>query len=400
MTTSTSFFDTCPSRRGTNAYKWDLFGGDHIPMWVADMDFRSPEPVIQALKERVEHGVFGYTKEPDDLKGVLVERMKNLYDWEISEEDIEIVPGVVLGFNLAIQGITQPGKGVLIQPPVYGPFMRAAGYAGCDTQEAPLSYDADGKHIVDFDVFRDAIQPDHTRTFLLCNPHNPGGRVWRKDELTHMADICLQNDMYIVSDEIHCDLIFNGHKHVPMASLSPEIAQRTVTLMAPSKTFNIAGLGASFMIVQNPELRERINEAKKGIIAHLDLLAYTAMHACYTQGQPWLDELLVYLEANRDLAVDFINTELPGCKVGLNEGTYLAWIDCRESGIWVPRAQDTEAGENDDYLMRFFRDEAKVILNPGSFFGTGGDGFVRFNFGCPRSQVQEALDRMKAAMVK
>jgi cystathionine beta-lyase len=398
--TPASTFDTCPPRRGTGSFKWDLFDEDCLPMWVADMDFRSPEPVIQALKERVEHGVFGYTMEPKDLKSVLVERMQKLYHWTITEEDIQIVPGVVLGFNLAIQGINQPGEGVLIQPPVYGPFMKSADYAGCDLQEAPLGYGPDHKHVIDFDGFRDAIQPNHTRSFLLCNPHNPGGRVWRKDELQHMADICIENDMYIISDEIHCDLIFSGHQHTPMAALSDEVAQRTVTLMAPSKTFNIAGLGASFMIVQNPALRERIEAAKKGIIAHLDLLAYTAMRACYTQGQEWLDELLVVLEGNRDLVTEFVNHELPGCSVAECEGTYLAWINCRESKCWIPREEDKDAGDFDDALMRFFRDEAKVIFNPGSFFGTGGDGFVRFNFGCPRSQVEEALKRMKAALVQ
>lgn len=397
---SNSRFDTCPPRRGTDSYKWDLFDEDCLPMWVADMDFRSPEPVIQALKQRVEHGVFGYTREPQDLKAVLVERMQRLYNWTVTEDDIQVIPGVVLGFNLAIQGIQPPGEGVLIQPPVYGPFLRAAEHAEGDTQFAPLSYDAAGKHDIDFDMFREAIQPGHTCSFLLCNPHNPGGRVWRRDELQQMADICLDNDMYIVSDDIHCDLVYSGFHHIPIASLSEEIAQRTVTLMAPSKTFNIAGLGASFMIVQNPELREQIEAAKKGIIAHLDLLAYTAMHACYTQGQEWLDELLVYLEKNRDYATEFINTQLPGCRMGECEGTYLAWIDCRESGHWIPREEDTEAGDFDDALMRFFRDEANVIVNPGSFFGEVGDGFVRLNFGCPREQLEEALQRMKKALEK
>ncbi|MEE4195163.1 MAG: PatB family C-S lyase, partial [Anaerolineae bacterium] len=318
--TSPSYFDTCPPRRGTDAYKWDLYDEDCLPMWVADMDFRSPEPVIQALKARVEHGVFGYTREPQDLKAVLVERMQRLYNWTITEEDVQIVPGVVLGFNLAVQAINRPGEGVLIQPPVYGPFMAAAGHAGCDTQEAPLRYGSDGKHVIDFEEFRTAIQPGHTRTFLLCSPHNPGGRVWRREELQQMAEICIENDMYMVSDEIHCDLVYSGYQHIPIAALSDEIAQRTVTLMAPSKTFNIAGLGASILIVQNPALRKKINKAKKGIVAHLDLLAYTAMHACYTQGQAWLDELLVYLEKNRDIATKFVNEELPGVKTAECEG--------------------------------------------------------------------------------
>ena len=397
-----SYFDTCPDRRGTNSYKWDFFGDDKLPMWVADMDFRSPEPVIRALRERVDHGVFGYTANPPDMKAILVERMQRLYDWTITEEDIVFVPGVVTGFNLAIQAVTQPGQGVLVQPPVYGPFLTSGANAGCSLQEAPLKLNADQQYEIDFDVFADAIEKDVTRVFLLCNPHNPGGRVYRKAELQQMADICLENDMYIVSDEIHCDLVFSGHRHVPIASLSPEIAARTITVMAPSKTFNIAGLGASFLVVQNPELREKLKTAGKGILAHVDLLAYEAMHASYAEGQEWLDALLIYLEENRDILTRFVNEELPGVKTGANEGTYLAWLDCRESGLWKPGAEPImdDTGHPMDQLQLFFLNEAKVAVNPGAFFGTGGDGFVRLNFGCPRSQLEEALQRMKAALIR
>ncbi|NSW54050.1 MAG: putative C-S lyase [Anaerolineae bacterium] len=381
-----SQFDTCPSRRGTGSYKWDQHDDDVLPMWVADMDFQSPEPVIRALRERVEHGVFGYTMAPPDLKAILVERMARLYQWQISEEEIVFVPGVVLGFNLAIQALLQPGEGVLIQPPVYGPFLYTAAHAGGETHEAPLQIGSDGQYFADPAAFRAAIQAN-TRAFLLCNPHNPSGRAFRRDELQAMADACLERDLHIVSDEIHCDLVFRGHRHIPIASLSPEIAARTVTVMAPSKTFNIAGLGASFMIVQDEALRKRIQQAGRGIVAHIDLLAYTAMRAAYAEGQPWLDELLVYLEENRDITTRFVNEELPGCSLALNDATYLAWIDCRSAGI----------GSGDD-PQKFFLEQAKVTLNPGSFFGSGGEGFVRFNFGCPRSQLEEALQRMKTAL--
>lgn len=397
-----SYFDTCPDRRGTNSFKWDYFGDDKLPMWVADMDFRSPEPVIRALRERVEHGVFGYTANPPDMKAIIVERMQRLYDWTITEEDIVFVPGVVTGFNLAIQAVTQPGEGVLVQPPVYGPFLTSGANAGCSLQEAPLKLNADQQYEIDFDVFADAIEKDVTRVFLLCNPHNPGGRVYREAELQQMAEICLESDMYIVSDEIHCDLVFSGHRHVPIASLSPEVAARTITVMAPSKTFNIAGLGASFLVIQNPELREKLKTAGKGILAHVDLLAYEAMHASYAEGQEWLDALLVYLESNRDFLTQFVNEELPGVKTGTNEGTYLAWLDCRESGVWNPDAEPVKdaTGHPMDQLQLFFMEEAKVAVNPGAFFGTGGDGFVRLNFGCPRSQLEEALRRIKAALVQ
>jgi len=397
-----SYFDTCPDRRETNSAKWGWYEEDVLPMWVADMDFRSPEPVIQALRDRVEHGVFGYTLEPNDMKAVIVERMQRLYDWTITEDDIVFVPGVVTGFNLAIQTVVGPGDGILVQPPVYGPFLSTGKNAGGSLQEAPLKMNADQQYEVDFDVFAAAIEQEVTKAFLLCNPHNPGGRVYRKDELTQMAEICLENDMYIVSDEIHCDLVFSGYHHIPIASLSPEIAQRTITVMAPSKTFNIAGLGASFLIVQNPELRAKLRPAGRGILAHVDLLAFVAMHASYTKSQEWLDALLVYLEGNRDRLTEFVNQELPGVKVSTNQGSYLAWLDFRESGLWKPGQEPVmdETGHSMDALQLHFLEKAKLAMNPGSFFGTGSDGFLRLNFGCPRSQLEEALRRLKVGLTQ
>jgi len=397
-----SYFDTCPDRRETNSAKWGWYEEDVLPMWVADMDFRSPEPVIQALRDRVEHGVFGYTLEPNDMKAVIVERMQRLYDWTITEDDIVFVPGVVTGFNLAIQTVVGPGDGILVQPPVYGPFLSTGKNAGGSLQEAPLKMNADQQYEVDFDVFAAAIEKEVTKAFLLCNPHNPGGRVYRKDELTQMAEICLENDMYIVSDEIHCDLVFSGYHHIPIASLSPEIAQRTITVMAPSKTFNIAGLGASFLIVQNPELRAKLRPAGRGILAHVDLLAFVAMHASYTKSQEWLDALLVYLEGNRDRLTEFVNQELPGVKVSTNQGSYLAWLDFRESGLWKPGQEPVmdETGHSMDALQLHFLEKAKLAMNPGSFFGTGSDGFLRLNFGCPRSQLEEALRRLKVGLTQ
>lgn len=380
-------FDKMVSRRGTSSYKWDAFSEEKLPMWVADMDFESPEPVIRALRERVDHGVFGYTKTLDGIKSAIIGRMKRLYDWEIVEDDILFVPGVVLGFNLAAQALTESGDSMVIQPPVYGPFFGAAKHAEIDLLESPLILGEDHRYRIDYDDFAAKAALENNRLFLLCNPHNPTGRAFTREELTRIGDLCVEHDLYIISDEIHCDLVFSGHRHVPIASLSPEIAQRTVTLMAPSKTFNIAGLEASFYIIQNEAIREKINSAKKGIVPYLNLLSNAAMKAAYEEGQEWLDQLLVYLEDNRDYVTCFVNVELPGCKMGEMDATYLAWIDCREAGI----------GSGDE-PREFFFNEADVVLNPGSFFGQGGEGFVRFNFGCPRSMVVDALDRMKAAL--
>ena len=245
---------------------------------------------------------------------------------------------------------------------------------------------ADGQYSVNLEAFEAALT-GRTRIFMLCNPHNPTGRVFRKDELEAMADICLKNDIIICSDEIHSDLVFSGNKHIPIASLSPEIAAKTITLIAPSKTFNIAGLKASVAIITDEELRKQFDGARKGLTGWVNLLGMVAMEAAYDQGEAWLDTLLPYLEANRDYAFDFINNELPGVKMAKPEGTYLAWLDCQKAEIEGKPSQ-------------FFQEHAKVAMNDGAWFGQGGEGFVRLNFGCPRSMLEESLDRMKEALTK
>jgi cystathionine beta-lyase len=242
----------------------------------------------------------------------------------------------------------------------------------------------DGQYQVDMEAFRGAIS-EKTRIFMLCNPQNPTGRVFRQDELEAMAEVCLQNDIIICSDEIHGDLIFSESKHIPIASLAPEIAANTITLLAPSKTFNIAGLKASVAVIENDELRQRFEGAQQGLVGWVNLLGLTAMQAAYQEGGAWLDELLDYLEANRDYVVDFVHNELPGVDLAKPEGTYLAWLDCRGAGI-------------PGNPSKFFREKAGVAMNDGAWFGAGGDGHVRFNFGCPRAQVEEALAKMKEAL--
>lgn len=384
-------FDQMPSnRRATESEKWLKYDADVLPMWVADMDFISPAPVIEALHKRVEHGVFGYpesTTDPNDLKEfrqLMVERMATLYQWNIKPADIIFLPGVVVGFNLACQAFGKPGERVMIQPPVYPPFLFAHHNAGMIRQDAPLQRQPDGSYIIDWDAFHSACAQD-TRMFILCNPHNPVGRVFHHGELKRMAEICLEHHVTICSDEIHCDLIYRGHKHIPIASLSPEIGQNTITLIAPSKTFNLPGLQCSMAIIQNEEMRNKYIHQFHGVVSWVNVMGLVAAQAAYRDGQEWLDQMRLYLEANRDYLYDYVQREMPRIKMVKPEGTYLAWLDCREAGI---------EGKPYDFFLK----QAKVALNDGGTFGKEGDGFVRLNFGCPRSMLTEALERMKRAI--
>jgi len=379
-------FDRVIDRRGSDSVKWRCYDSDVLPLWVADMDFPSPEPVIRALRERVEHGIFGYGIEPPELREVIVERLQRLYGWQVSPNALVFLPGVVVGFNLASHAFASPGDGVLVQTPVYPPILHAWRQAGLISQQATLTRLPDGRHEIDFDAFERAIS-ERTRLFILCNPHNPVGRVFRRDELQRLAEICLRHDVLICSDEIHGDLIFSGQQHLPIASLAPEIADRTITLLAPSKTYNIAGLQAAYAVIPNPELRQRYVAANAGLVGHPGVLAYTAALAAYRGGQPWLDEALRYLEGNRDWLYDYVRRELPTLTMAQPEGTYLAWLDCRQAGI-------------QGNPHEFFLEQARVALNDGASFGPGGEGFVRLNFGCPRSTLEEAARRMKEALVR
>jgi cystathionine beta-lyase len=384
-------FDQLIDRRASDSAKWNYFPEGVLPLWVADMDFVSPEPVVQALRARVEHGVFGYAMEGHNFPGekgllreVIVERMRRLYGWEIKSEDILFTPGVVVGFNQASHALGAPGGGVLIQTPVYPPFLGTAEAAGMQLQTMQLSRQADGQYEIDFAAFEAAFTPE-TRLFTLCNPHNPVGRVYRRDELEKMAEICLKHGVAICSDEIHCDLLYRGQRHIPIASLDPEVAQNSITLLAPSKTFNVAGLGCSYAIIQNPELRKKYAQAGQGLVHGVNLLGMTAAMAAYQGGGEWLEQVLAYLEGNRDYLAAYVREALPGVKMALPEGTYLAWLDCREAGLA-------------DSPYKFFLERARVGLNDGATFGPGGEGFVRLNFGCPRPVLTAALERMKVSM--
>jgi len=384
-------FDTPINRQGSDSTKWSHYPPDVLPLWVADMDFISPEPVIQALHHRIEHGVFGYPEgfgdpliEMFNLRRAIINRLADQYNWQVSPEWIVLIPGLVTGLNQAAHAFVQPDQAVLVQTPVYPPFLGLAKNTGGLRQECELTRQPDGSYSIDFERFEQSITPQ-TRLFVLCNPHNPVGRAFTRTELEKMAEICLRHDVLMISDEIHCDLIYSGHQHIPLASLNPEVASRSITLMAPSKTYNMAGLQCSFAIIPDKALREQFNTGTLGMGGWVNLLGLTAAEAAYRDGQDWLDQMLTYLQANRDYLHSYVQNNLPGIQMALPEATYLAWLDCRSLNL--PGS-----------AYEFFLKEARVALNDGKTFGKPGEGFVRLNFGTPRVILTEALERMSQAL--
>ena len=375
-----------PERRNSDSIKWGLYNEDVLPLWVADMDFTSPPSVIEALQQRAAHGVFGYARESTELKELIAARMENLYGWKIKLEDILLLPGVVAAFNLVCQAVAQPGESILIQPPVYPPFFSAPGYAGARAVFNNINLNTAGEYAIDLEDFEAAIEKD-TRAFLLCNPHNPLGRVFTKTELIGMAQICLKHGLVICSDEIHSDLVFEGYQHIPIASLDKEVEARTVTLLAPSKTYNIAGLECSALICTNPDLRVRIQKARRGLLGWVNLMGMTAGLAAYKHGDEWLKQVLYLLQGNRDYLMQYLAEKIPGIHMIRPEATYLAWLDCRELNLPQSPAQ-------------FLLEKARVALNNGEDFGEPGKGYVRLNFGCSRETLTEALDRIKQAVAQ
>ena len=376
-------FDQVVERKSTDSIKWQRYGNDVIPLWVADMDFVSPEPIVKALHERVDHRVFGYGGPGEELISVIQERLKKLYRWDVLAEHIVFVPGVVTGLNLAYQLFADPGDGILVQPPVYSHFITDPVIRSRTLVDPPLIKKGN-TYEIDFDTFEKTIT-SRTRIYVLCNPHNPVGRVFRTDELERLADICIRNNILICADEIHCDLLYPGYQHIPIATLGNEVAERTITFMSPSKTFNLAGLKCSFAIISNPLLREAWVRGSEGLIPHVNIMGLTAALAGFKDGQDWLDQCLSYLRSNRDFLVEYVREKLPSISMTRMEGTYLAWLDCTKSGI----------RGNPFY---FFLREGKVALNDGAECGKGGEGFVRLNFACPRKTLVDALERMTGAL--
>ena len=385
-------FDRVIDRRGTNSTKWKLYGPDVLPLWVADMDFPAPELVQEALGCAVEHGIFGYEFPTKKLRETVAARMEKLYGWRVPPEAVVAIPGVIAGFVAAANAVCGAGEGVLIQPPVYPPFLSVHEKAGLVRQFAPLKYIAHNHVIhyeIDWDGFEIGLNSEatHTGMFLLCNPHNPSGKVFSHADLVRMAELCLNNGTVICSDEIHSELLFSGAQHIPLAALSPEIADRTITLVAPSKAFNVAGLYCAFAIIPDPDLLRRYKKTTERMTMHLNSLGLVAAQAAYSGAcDGWLKDLLIYLEGNRNFLVDFVKREFSGIRITVPEATYLAWLDCREMNL-LPSPH------------KYFLEQAKVALNDGAEFGPGGEGFVRLNFGCPRKTLEEALGRMRQALL-
>lgn len=381
-------FDQHIERRGSDSIKWSRHDDDVLPMWVADMDFAAAEPVSRLLRARVEEGVFGYGRAIPELLEVICGRLRRLYDWEVTPDAIVFFPGLVSALNVACLAIGHQGDGVLLQPPVYFPFLDAVTNQGRSQQHSPLTRSVDGGSIyydVDYDALEEVISA-RTRLFLLSNPHNPTGQMYGRYDLERMADICMRHDLVICSDEIHCELLLDGQHHQPIATLSPEIAERCITLMAPSKTFNLAGLSCGFAIIQNHNLRSRLEAARVGMVPRaVNVMGYVGALAALRDGDEWLGQLLPYLAANRDYLVEYITEYMPAILSTRPQATYLAWLDCNLAGI-------------DGNPREFFLDRAKVALNDGEPFGPGGKGFVRINFACPRSTLTEAVERMRAAL--
>jgi len=373
-------FDTLIDRRNTGSEKWDKYQGrDILPLWVADMDFRSPPAVIDALHQRVSHGIFGYTHPQRELVDAVIGHLDRDFGWQVEADWIVWLPGLVCGLNVLCRAIGDADDEVLTLTPVYPPFLSAPVLSRRSLVKVPLLLH-EGRWVADMEAVERAITP-RTRLLLLCSPHNPVGRAWSREELEQFAEVAARHDLVIGSDDIHAGLILDAEKaHIPLATLSPETARRTITLLAPSKTYNIPGLGCSFAVISNPALRRAFRSAKGRIVPHVNTLGYTAALAAYRDGEAWRQALIACLRANRDLVMAAVE-RMPGLAMTPVEATYLAWIDARQTGIASP--------------ARFF-EQAGVGLSDGDDFD--GHGFVRLNFGCPRTLLAEALRRMESAL--
>lgn len=384
-------FDEIMDRSNTHASKTEARATyrvpeEALPMWVADMDFKVLPEITEAIIKRAEHPIYGYTRKPVSYNEAVVQWMQRRHDWTIKPNWIVSVAGVIPALHFSARAFLNSGDKVIIQQPVYPPFKDVALTNGYQLLNNNLRLE-DGKYTIDFEDFENKAKDPRTKLFIFCSPHNPVGRVWSREELLKLAEICLANDVLIVADEIHHDLIMPGHKHIPIASLSPEISNITISCTAPSKTFNIAGLQVANIIIENPKIRREFElEMSKAGFDYPNVFAIAACEAAYRNGDQWLDELMNYVAGNKALVVDFIKEKLPMLTVLDSEATYLLWIDFRTLGL---------SGEE---LDRFLRQDALLWFNSGYTFGDSGDGFKRMNVGCSRLVVQEALTRLEQAI--
>jgi len=382
-------FDTIIDRMSHDSVKWTIMKrrtglDDLIPLWIADMDFACPPEVVEALQERAAHPIYGYTVNTEGYYTGLIKWMDKRHGWKDIQKDWIIwTPGVVAGFSIAIQAHSQPGDKVIIQPPVYYPFMSQIRGTGRQIVENPLKI-VNGNYVMDFEDLALKID-DRTKMIILCSPHNPVGRVWKREELEKLAEICKEKDIIIVSDEIHNDLILGDIKHTPIAIISEDAMQRTVTLVSPSKTFNLAGLTSANAIIPNKKLRIDFNTQIRKGSGHSNIFGMIAQDAAYNKGEIWLEELLTYLRGNLKYLEEFLTERIPRLKLYPLEGTFLAWVDC------------TSLGLNDEELNDFMLKKAKLWLDEGALFGTGGSMFMRINIACPRSLLKQALENLEKA---
>ncbi|WP_163193038.1 MalY/PatB family protein [Clostridium thermarum] len=375
-------FNNIVNRKNTKSIKWDLADESVLPMWVADMDFEVPDAVREAIINRAEHAVYGYTKIDNGYFESIINWWKRRYNYLLKKEWIRYSPGVVPAIHMLIRALTEPGDKVVIQTPVYHPFFSAIKNNSCELVENPLKFE-NGRYTMDLLDLQSRLKDPKVKVMILCSPHNPVGRVWTKDELTRLGELCIENNVIVIADEIHCDLVYKEYVHIPFTSISEEFAENAILCNAPSKTFNIAGIQASSVVIKNDTLRRKFDQMLQSIGGlSPNIFAIEATVAAYNHGEQWLDELLDYLKGNLDLLTEFISENIPQMKVIKPEGTYLVWVDCRELGL--------SAGE----LNSFFLKEAKVWFNEGKIFGSGGDGFMRINIACPRSIIEEGLWRI------
>ena len=386
-------FDTPIDRTHTWSIKHDFKkengkADDILPLWVADMDFRSPDSVVEALKKAVDHGIFGYSRADESYFDAVAAWYQKRHHLTLQPEWMTCTPGIVFALSIAVRAFTQEGDAVLIQPPVYHPFSRAILRNKRTLVENPLVL-KDGHYEMDLEDLEQKVLDEHVKLMILCNPHNPVGRVWTREELTALADICLRHHVYVISDEIHGDFVWRGHEQTPYASISEEACLHSMMCTAPSKTFNLAGMATSNLFIPDPEMRRKFRSELLDVgQENMNRLGLFACRAAYEGGGEWLDQLIGYLAGNLALVRDFCKNRVPQIQLVEPEGTYLAWLDCRELGM------------TDDELMAFFSDEAKVWLDPGTHSGEQGSGFMRFNLGSSRSVIAQALDQIEAAWKK